>query len=191
MSIYTRTGDEGETSLAGGVRVNKDDLRIECMGEMDETNSLIGLLRTRLETEHPWQMKLRDIQRDFMKLMGIIARPDTGDILPESSRVRQSVASFESWMDSMEKQMGASRYFLLPGGTEVASLCHVIRTKVRTVERRLVSLRNSSVFPVEIISYINRLSDLFFVMARYDIYKTGGGEEKWKMFRHRDSEPEN
>lgn len=186
MAIYTRTGDDGQTSLAGGIRVDKDDLRIECMGEMDEANAWIGYLRSHMESEHPWQKPLRDLQCDLMKFMGFIARPDTGEALPDGAGIRHTEEFFEKWMDSMEGEMGASRYFLLPGGTEAASLCHLIRTKLRTVERRLVSLRKASVIPSFILSYINRLSDLFFVMARYDMHLSGSDEEKWKLFRASD-----
>lgn len=186
MTIYTRTGDGGETSLAGGLRVSKDDLRIECMGEMDEANSFIGLLRTKLSLEHPWQKSLQNLQRDFMKFMGFLARPDTGNSLPEGVTLHHQPESFETWMNSMEAEMGESRHFLLPGGTEVAALCHILRTKIRTVERRLVELRRQSPIPGEILSYINRLSDLFFVLARYEMYQYGADEEKWRLFRARD-----
>lgn len=185
--IYTRGGDGGETSLSGGVRVPKDSIRIECMGEMDETNSQIGFLRSRLPLDHGWQKDLQLIQRDFMKLMGFIARPQWGAGEMGKNPLQKSPGDFEVWMDQMEKEMGESKHFLLPGGTDISALCHLLRTKTRTAERRLVTLQREAPVYESALAYLNRLSDLFFVMARYDMFLNRADEERWKLFRSKES----
>ncbi len=185
MKIYTKGGDKGKTAVAGGPRVFKDSARIECIGEIDEANSSIGLLRAKLGPDHEWQSNLHKIQKDMMDVMSYLARPsDTGR--PNSNPKPTDGPEFcEKWVDEMENNMSSpSDYFILPGGNEISALCHVVRTQMRRAERRLVSLMKEDPECVEdyISAYINRLSDLFFTMARAEMDKHGVPEEKWNLF---------
>lgn len=184
MKIYTRKGDGGKTGLAGGLRVDKDHIRIECLGEMDEANSRIGHLRAKLPADDAWQERLRRIQMDFMNMMSHVARPDPALPNPNPLPVNGALQC-EAWIDEMEAEMGPSDFFLLPGGTEVAALCHLARTGIRSAERRLTTLARTETVTEEILSYINRMSDLFFVLARYDMFRAEVGEERWNLFRYR------
>ena len=186
--VYTKTGDKGTTGLAGGKRVDKDDIRIHCMGDMDEANSTIGVLRSKLGLEHAWQERLQRIQTELMNSMAHIATPSDSKKpcalpLPEGS-----AKWAEEWMDSIEaKACEPSKYFLLPSGDEVAALCHMVRTQIRRAERSLVSLHKVDPVDETIRLYINRLSDLFFLLSREALAESGIPEEKWELFRYRAS----
>ncbi len=188
MKIYTRKGDEGKTAVAGGKREFKDSVRIECIGTFDETNSTIGLLRVKLGNEHEWQIRLHKIQVDIMNLMSYLARPSkTGRPNPNPKPI-DGAEFCENWIDEMENKIGEpSDYFILPGGNEISALCQVIRTQIRRAERRLVTLKHHDSDCVEayISAYINRLSDLFFTMSRYEMGKHGVVEEKWNLFLYK------
>ncbi len=182
MSIYTGSGDGGSTSLADGTRLAKDHPRMEAIGEMDEVNSWIGFLRAALAPDHSWQGVLRDIQRELMTFMGMLA--ESPAITPEKRSLLQfPFVALEKLMDEMETEMGPLRVFLFPGGTEVAARCHLIRTKVRAAERRLVALHRESPLPADMLIFMNRLSDLFFQLARYEMQKNGSDEESWNEYR--------
>ena len=186
MKIYTKKGDKGTTGLFGGKRVYKDDIRVECFGTLDEANSTIGLLRVKLGAEHEWQNNLHRIQKDLMDMMSHLARPsDTKKI--NNNPIPEDGADFcERWIDELESAMSSpSDYFLLPGGNEVSALCHVARTQMRRGERRLVSLMKEDEVHEVIPAYINRLSDLFFTLARAEMDKAGVTEEKWKLFLYK------
>jgi len=187
MKVYTRRGDAGSTGLLGGERVRKDDTRIECLGTVDEVVASIGLLRAELATEHPWQKNLQSIQRDLMNMMSHLAAPkplQVGRSLPE---LPERGAEFcESWIDHLEEELGEpSQHFLLPGGTRVAALCHVVRTQARTAERRLAALMDGEDVDALIPAYLNRLSDLFFVLSRAELASSDMGEERWRLFIYR------
>jgi cob(I)alamin adenosyltransferase len=186
LKIYTKKGDTGTTGLFGGKRVDKDDIRVECFGTLDEVNSTIGLLRVKLGNDHEWQSNLHRIQKDMMDMMSHLARPsDTKKI--NSNPIPEDGAEFcEQWIDDLEGKMSSpSDYFLLPGGNEVSALCHVVRTQMRRGERRLVSLIKVDEVHPAIVVYINRLSDLFFTLARAEMDKAGVAEEKWKLFLYK------
>jgi ATP:cob(I)alamin adenosyltransferase len=184
MRIYTRTGDKGLTSIFGGMACKKDDIRIESNGKLDEANSFIGLLRSKLNENHPWQKGLFKIQTDVMDMMSHIA---THSIKRSENNVDRPIDGerfCEQWIDDMLNEMPQPHdWFILPGGNEVSALCHVIRTTMRTAERRLFTLHQED--PVEefILKYINRLSDLFFVFARYELFKSDLSEEKLRPFQ--------
>jgi ATP:cob(I)alamin adenosyltransferase len=183
MKIYTKKGDKGMTALFGGKRVYKDDTRVECVGTLDEVNSTIGLLRTKLSAEHPWQAHLHRIQKDMMDMMSHLARPS--DCTKDNSNPRpvDGAAFCEEWIDALEGAMTSpSDYFLLPGGNEVSALCHVVRTQMRRGERLLVSLMKEDAVEDYILAYINRLSDLFFTLSRAEMDQAGVVEEKWQLF---------
>lgn len=183
MAIYTKTGDNGFTSLHKDLRLSKDDIRVHLLGEMDETNSFLGLLRSKLSDEHEWQIPLRNIQQDLMKWMSVVAKP-------QNIKTRYNEEDFEKWIDQNEQEMPASKFFILPGGNEVASLCHVLRTKVRGCERRLVEVKKNNFITEEyflkFLKYLNRLSDLFFSLARLELHRANLTEEKWKLFQAKD-----
>jgi len=186
MKIYTKKGDKGTTALFGGQRVDKDDVRVNCYGTLDEVNSTIGLLRARLGPDHPWQPNLHRIQKDMMDMMSHLARPS--DCKKENTNPRpvEGAAFCESWIDELEAAMTtASDYFLLPGGNEISALCHVIRTQMRRGERLLVTLMKADTVEEYISAYINRLSDLFFTLARAEMDMAGLAEEKWQLFLYK------
>lgn len=195
MKIYTRKGDKGTTGLFGGSRVPKDDIRVECIGTLDEVNSSIGLLRVKLSPEHAWQEKLHRIQKDMMDMMSHLARPSDTKKINTNPMPEDGAVFCETWMDELEAAMTSpSDYFLLPGGNEVSALCHVVRTQMRRGERRLVTLMKTDTVHTAIPEYINRLSDLFFILARAEMDKAGVAEEKWQLFlykRFKKQEPDN
>ncbi len=184
MRVYTRTGDKGNTRIFGGKVRRKDNIRIEANGILDEANAFIGLLRSKLDENHPWQKGLFKIQTDIMDMMSHIAT--TSDIRSTNtvSHPRDGADYCEAWIDQMLEEMPKPHdWFILPGGNEVSALCHVVRTQIRTAERRLFTLDKED--PVEdyILKYVNRLSDLFFVLSRYELYQSGLTEEKLRPFR--------
>ena len=186
MKIYTKKGDQGMTALFGGKRVYKDDNRVNCYGTLDEVNSTIGLLRARLEPAHAWQPNLHRIQKDMMDMMSHLARPS--DCKKENSNPRpvDGAAFCEQWIDELEAAMSsASDYFLLPGGNEISALCHVVRTQMRRGERLLVTLMREDEVEEYIPAYINRLSDLFFTLARAEMDLAGVAEERWQLFLYK------
>ncbi len=188
MKIYTRKGDTGKTGVFGGKREFKDSARIECNGALDEANSTIGLLRAKLGNDHEWQPNLHKIQKDLMDMMSHLARPSDSKKENPNPRPKDGADFCEQWMDEMEDNISSpSDYFLLPGGNEISALCHVCRTQIRRGERRLVTLMHEDPESVEeyVIAYVNRLSDLFFTMARAEMDKTGVAEEKWQLFLYK------
>ncbi len=157
--IYTRTGDDGSTGLANGSRVAKNDLRIEAMGAVDELNSVIGLLlaerlpaRVRAVTE--------GVQHDLFDLGGELSLP--GHTLLSAAHV----ARVEQWLDTFNATLPPLRDFILPGGTRAAALAHLARTVCRRAERRVVALSVRQTVATVLPQYLNRLSDLLFVVAR-------------------------
>jgi len=186
MKIYTKKGDKGTTGLFGGKRVYKDDTRVNCYGTLDEVNSTIGLLRAKLPSDHIWQPRLHRIQKDMMDMMSHLARPS--DCKKENTNPKPvDGAEFcEQWIDELEAAMTtASDYFLLPGGNEISALCHVVRTQMRRGERLLVTLMKEDEVEDYIAAYINRLSDLFFTLARAEMDAAGVAEEKWQLFLYK------
>jgi len=182
MKIYTKKGDEGNTSLFGGRRVLKNHIRIECVGNIDEANSTIGFLRAKLGN-HPWQNQLMRIQIDLMNLMSHLARPS--DAQRENTNPLPESSFMEEWIDSIEANITPSQYFLLPGGTEISAICHMVRTQVRRAERSLVTLMQEDAIPDCSLPYLNRLSDLFFVLAREELFHSGQDEEKLRPFLYK------
>lgn len=183
MKIYTKTGDRGQTGLLGGVRVSKDDIRVETYGTFDEVNSFIGLLRTKLDHQHPWQDKLHQIQVELMNTMSHLATPSGMEEKNQMPLPDDMDVFCEKWIDEIESSLSSkSEYFILPGGNEISALCHVVRTQLRRGERKLITLHKQ--FPVErsIILFINRLSDLFFSLSRAALEEANLPEERWKAF---------
>jgi cob(I)alamin adenosyltransferase len=178
--IYTRTGDEGETGLFGGGRVAKSDVRVAAYGEVDELNAAIGWVVNQLPDDDPLRRTLRTAQADLFVLGSHLATPADArsrDHLPALPRDRP--AEMEGWIDEAEEQLEPLRSFILPGGSQGGAALHLARTVCRRAERGVVALaRVDDVDPV-ILVYLNRLSDLLFVLARLVNHQAGEPELPW------------
>lgn len=183
--IYTRKGDDGTTGIFGGERVSKDDIRIEANGTIDELNTVIGIIRSLLADHDEWQKWLFDIQMELMACMSHIATPSAKRKENPNTLRNDLSPIFEERMDTMNAAMEDNGYFILPGGTQVSAQLHHARVIARRAERRLCSLHRQDPLPMSILKFVNRLSDLFFVMARYEMYRQHWTEEKWKSFGYK------
>jgi cob(I)alamin adenosyltransferase len=178
VKIYTKTGDTGDTSLFDGTRVKKDDLRVDAYGEVDELNAWLGLARS-ARADAPIDEALVRIQRDLFALGAQLADP--GDKL--APRVTKAVIAdadverLENLIDQLEAELPPLRRFILAGGTPAGAALHVARTVCRRAERRMVAL-TPPVDPV-LLRYVNRLSDLLFVLARIVNHRGGVTETEW------------
>lgn len=171
--IVTRTGDDGTTGLADGRRVPKHHLRIEALGEVDELNSQLGLLLTEPLPDE-LRTLLTTIQNELFDLGGEIALPEHPQVGEAHVRcLDEAIARFNADLPPLKE-------FILPGGTRPAALAHVCRAVCRRAERRLVALNEQEALSSRLVQYLNRLSDLFFVLAR-QLNKSGGqGEPTWR-----------
>ncbi|RHJ91351.1 cob(I)yrinic acid a,c-diamide adenosyltransferase [Parabacteroides bouchesdurhonensis] len=185
MRIYTRGGDKGRTGIHGGERVDKDDIRIETNGTLDELNAQIGIVRTLIPQEHEWQGLLGKIQQEMMTVMSHVATPSAIREKNPNQLSEDLVSFCEHHIDDLSEKMGENSYFVLPGGTPVSAHLHLARTIIRRAERRLCTLNRKDPVPPTIMQFINRLSDLFFTMARYDMFIQGNAEERWKSFLYK------
>ena len=157
--IYTRTGDDGTTGLGDGSRINKDSLRVEAMGDIDELNSVIGIMMTE-NMPDSLVATLTQIQHDLFNVGGEICIP--GYVILQKTRI----VDLEAVIDTLNDDLAPLKEFILPGGTKAAAYCHLARTVCRRAERKLVELhRNEKVTDIS-LQYLNRLSDLLFVMCR-------------------------
>ncbi len=167
LKIYTGFGDAGKTSLFGGQVVDKDDLRVEAYGTVDELNSILGLVIAELE-DTDLSRDLRDIQQNLFRLSTELAT-----IALKKKRINHQLITskdiriIEKGIDDLEIQLVPLKNFILPGGSHRAALLHLARTVCRRAERRLISLNKTADIDSQIMIYINRLSDYFFVLARY------------------------
>ncbi len=183
--IYTRTGDNGTTGIFGGERLEKDDVRIEANGTIDELNTVIGIVRSLLPEQDEWQGWLYEIQMELMACMSHVATPSIKrDENPNVLRI-DMVILFEERMDVLNAAMDDNDYFILPGGTQISAQLHQARVMARRAERRLCTLHKQDPVPQALLAFLNRLSDLFFVMARYEMYRQHWTEEKWKAFGYK------
>ena len=162
--IYTKTGDRGMTRIRGGVQVPKDDILIETNGTLDELNAVIGIVRSLLPEAHPWQTLLNDIQQELLVIMSHIATPP-GKVNPKPLRAAELTLRFEQEMDTLLAESGAPAGFIVPNGTQVTAQLHFARTVTRRAERRLWTLNRRQAIAEDILCFMNRLSDLLFVMA--------------------------
>ncbi len=165
MKIYTKTGDQGKTSLFDGSRVGKSTRRIDLLGHLDELNSHLGLLRSHLSPVHPQSEFIHEVQSTIFDIGSEIANPGVkrGEYLDLSD----TIARIESSMDAMDQNLDTLRNFILPGGTKEASLSHICRTVARRCERMFFRLSEEIELNPSIGMLLNRLSDYFFVLARY------------------------
>jgi cob(I)alamin adenosyltransferase len=169
MKIYTKTGDKGETGLFGGERVSKDSLRISAYGTIDELNSFIGYAITEIKDESI-KGNLSKIQNYLFTVGSDLATPDTDK--NAKLKIQRTPESFykeiEKMIDNYDAQLEELRNFILPGGSKGAALLHICRTVCRRAEREVVALKNSVTIGENIIIFLNRLSDLFFVLSRFE-----------------------
>lgn len=181
MKIYTKGGDQGETGLFGGERVSKDSLRIEAYGTVDELNSFIGLTLTEIKDEEV-KILLNKIQHILFTLGSDLASPENEKNKKHNiPRIQKSEYEFiEKEIDKYDSQLEELRNFILPGGCKNAAMLHICRTICRRAERRVVSLNSAVNLNSDIIIFLNRLSDLFFVLARYENRVSGIEDIKWK-----------
>lgn len=172
--IYTRTGDKGTTGLGGETRVDKDSARIEVIGTLDELNSHIGVIMA-----HDVPEAVRDcftrIQHDLFDMGGMISMPEAGRTIEPSYITR-----LENELDGFNDDLPYLKEFILPAGGLAASRCHVARTVCRRAERRLITLGKVEDVDANVIAYVNRLSDLLFVIARVLARHESGGEVLWQ-----------
>lgn len=182
MKIYTRTGDSGTTGLFGGERIKKNHLRIEAYGTVDETNSFLGLARSHSGShpEYPFlDGLLHRLQSELFIIGADFATPqDSKASVPRIEE--QHVIALEQDIDALQENLPTLKHFILPGGTILSSTLHIARTVCRRAERAAVALQQVEPVNNLSITYLNRLSDLLFVLARWVNIRMGIDEEKWK-----------
>ncbi|HWY80162.1 MAG TPA: cob(I)yrinic acid a,c-diamide adenosyltransferase [Candidatus Sulfotelmatobacter sp.] len=177
MPIYTRTGDKGKTSLFDGTRVLKSHTRVETYGTIDELNSNIGAAVAHLKSrEIKLKTELERIQHDLLDIGSALATPHPMPVVGLEKRPEE----FEKVIDDLTKELPELKAFILPGGGKVGSLLHVCRTVARRSERQLVAIMQKENIDESIVVYLNRLSDLFFTMARYANHIEKKKETIWK-----------
>jgi cob(I)alamin adenosyltransferase len=176
--IYTRTGDDGSTGLGDGSRVAKDSLRVEAYGSVDETNSCIGVVLAQSSLPPDVRRCLTDVQHDLFDLGGELCIP--GHRVIAASQVER----LERELDALNENLPPLKDFILPGGGAAAAACHVARSVCRRAERRCWTLAGAETVAPEALHYLNRLSDLLFVMARVLARAENGSEVVWRRDRH-------
>jgi len=175
--IYTRTGDDGSTGLGDGARVPKDNPRVEAFGAVDETNSAVGVVLAIDALPAPVKRCLTEVQHDLFDLGGELAIPGTRMITPAH------VERLETELDGFNEALPPLKEFILPGGGPAAAHCHVARTVCRRAERRCWSLARVEEVAPDSLKYLNRLSDLLFVLARVLARAAQGSEVLWRRTR--------
>lgn len=179
MKIYTKTGDQGITSLFGGKRVSKADLRIETYGTVDELNSFIGLVRDQ-EVNRKRKNSLVEIQDRLFTMGSILATEPENTKVKIPSLSEKDIQFLENEMDTMEAELPPMRSFVLPGGHQSVSFCHVARTVCRRAERLAIALKAQEDVELLVIKYLNRLSDYLFVLSRKISHELEAEEIPWK-----------
>ena len=183
MKIYTRTGDEGTTALYGGERVPKDTARVEAYGTVDEANALLGVTRTQLGQLSEFDALLAELQSALFDVGADLATPESRyrkNIVPMTA---EDVGGLELQIDRLEADLPELRAFILPGGHPAAASLHHARTVVRCAERRTAALSHTEAINPQVIVYLNRLSDLLFVLARAVNVAAGVQDLEWQARR--------
>ena len=184
--IYTRTGDAGTTGIHGGTRVPKDNIRIEANGDLDELNCQIGVVRSMLIGPQGEKTELQSLaNRNLMTVMSLVATPAAERDKNPNELPENLVVDCEAQIDALSAEIGPALHFLLPGGTPLAAQLQLARAVCRRAERRLWTLHRQDPLPEEILQYINRLSDLLFVMARCELARQDWPEDRWKAFAYK------
>ena len=179
MKIYTKTGDAGETSLFDNTRVLKSDARVDAYGEVDEVNACLGTVRA-AGVDADIAAALEEIQKDLFALGARLADPSAriADRVTKAAITAADIERLEQTIDRLEAELAPLRRFILPGGSRAGAALHLARTVCRRAERRVVALGAAQVEPVVVV-YLNRLSDLLFVMARAVNHRSGAPETEW------------
>jgi cob(I)alamin adenosyltransferase len=179
MKIYTRTGDDGTTGLIGGDRVRKSDARLECYGTADELNAAIGLVQV---IAPDWLREmLTPVQNELFVIGSFLAAPENDPTAQKylPALDESMIARLEMQIDQSETELPPLKYFIIPGGTEVAARLHLARTVCRRCERLIVSFSWDRPINPVILTYMNRLSDWFFVVARLANHRAGVADVPW------------
>ena len=184
MKIYTKTGDDGETGLFGGARVSKADPRVAAYGDVDELNAWLGFARSSLpESAADLRSMLEQIQRDLFAVGARLADPaqKIAERVTKAAVGPDDIARLERWIDDLEAALPPLRHFILAGGSPAGAALHVGRTTCRRAERGMVGLlaADGAAFERELLVYMNRLSDLLFVMARSANHRAATPEIEW------------
>lgn len=179
MKIYTKTGDSGETGLFDGTRVSKSDPRVAAYGDVDELNAWLGQVRAAGPDQQIAGM-LEQIQRDLFALGARLADPrhKIAERVAKAAVTPDDIARLEGWIDTLEAELPPLRRFILAGGSRAGAALHVARTVCRRAERSMAGLGQGA-FEPELLTYVNRLSDLLFVMARAVNHRAGIPESEW------------
>jgi cob(I)alamin adenosyltransferase len=175
--IYTRTGDDGTTGLGDGSRIDKDSLRVEAFGTVDEANSAIGIVLSFASVPGPIRNCLTEVQHDLFELGGELCIPG------HKAVEMHFVERLENELDGLNADLPPLKEFILPGGSPAAAACHLARTIVRRAERRVNTLAKQEEVRPEVLRYLNRLSDLLFVVARRLAREESGTETIWDRSR--------
>lgn len=176
--VYTRTGDKGTTSLVGGQRVSKTDVRLESYGTVDELNSHIGLLISLIKDEHDIEI-LTHVQNLLFVVGSNLATDQSSTELRQASVIHgEEITNLEQEIDRIDAELPTLRAFVLPGGCQASAQCHVCRTVCRRAERRILALGEQADVQPELLQFVNRLSDYLFVLAR----KINIDEKKSEIF---------
>ena len=207
--IYTRSGDRGTTGIHGGTRVPKDDIRIEANGTLDELNCHLGIVRAAFSgsghpsggTDKPYRESpaspecpspvdalLQTVQNNLMTIMSQVATPAAKRAENPNRLPEDLVPAIEAQIDAFTEEAGENSHFLLPGGTPAAAQLQLSRAVCRRAERRLWTLHRQDPLPEAILQYINRLSDLLFVMARCELNAQQWPEERWQAFAYKNKQ---
>ena len=179
MKIYTKKGDTGQTVLIGGSKVNKDHLRINAYGTVDELNAYLGLLRD-LVTDSTIATHLLKLQDRLFVMGALLAEQNGGSNMKLPQLNEQDIVFLEEQIDAMEMTLPQMTHFILPGGHVIVSHCHIARCVCRRAERTLVSLQQQEDCPAICLQYLNRLSDYLFVLSRFLSQKLNAEELIWK-----------
>jgi cob(I)alamin adenosyltransferase len=179
VKIYTRTGDSGDTSLFGGERVSKSEPRVAAYGDVDELGAWLGLVRSTADDPQIASM-IDDLQRDLFAVGARLADPAhrIAERVSKAAIGAGDIERLEQWIDQLDAELPALKKFILPGGAAAGASLHVARTVCRRAERSIVALGRDAVEP-EILVYMNRISDLLFVMARAVNRRAGVAETEW------------
>ena len=179
--IYTKTGDDGTTSLLGGTKVPKDDWRLDAYGTVDELNTFVGMLSDLMTLEFRLFKnsleQLDKIQNTLFVIGSCLSYDQLGKIRLDLKQISQvEITELENWIDEMDSELPELKNFIIPGGDIVISNCHICRTVSRRAERRCVPAQQYPLIQI----YLNRLSDYFFILARYSTMKLGYKDKIWK-----------
>lgn len=181
-NLYTRTGDQGSTSLVGGQRIKKHDIRLEAYGSVDEFSATLGILHARQDIPEEIKRQLLQIQNMMFNFGAYLATmPEPGTEPQVSGLSDNDTKSLETWIDDLDEKTPKIRAFVLPGGSESASFAHLARTVCRRAERNILRLAEQSYVSPALIAYFNRLSDYLFILARYLNHTAGIPEITWTI----------